>query len=299
MRRRTFFGAAVAAALAPVAARGQRRRPKVIAYLCAGPKDAAFFDGVIIKRLAELGWVEGRDVVIAARWAENDSTKLPVLAAELGRLRPDVFVTVAGLPALEVKKLGLDTPIVGILFDAPDLVGPRLDRPAGTVTGILAPPEELLQGGAGEQFNLVRELLPSAHHIGWLEWTSAEADYESAFQVFQQRGVEAVVIPLATSFDSVQGRTRLARLATAARLPSVHGLTTYVDVGGLAAIGSNTETSFRDGLDMVDQVLRGAKPADIPVASPRLELAVNLNAADAIGLRLPEAVLRRAAKVVR
>jgi putative ABC transport system substrate-binding protein len=274
---------------------------------------------VFVERLRTLGWIEGRTVAIEVRWAEGRSDRMAEIAAEFVGLKVDVIVTGGTPPVLAAKKA---TPLIPIVFAAvgnpvgTGLVA-SLARPGGNVTGASNQSNDL----AGKRLDILREVVPglrrlaimanvgnvsaalemgevmSAARILGIEVTTLEirsaADLVPAFQTLQG-GAHALYVAL----DPLVGANhiRINTMAAGARLPTMHGVREFVvEGGGLMSYGANFLGMFRRAADFVDKILRGARPADIPVEQPtKFDLVINLTTAKAIGLTIPEALLLRA-----
>ena len=275
-----------------------------------------------MQRLRELGWIEGRTVAIEYRWAEGRSERFAEIAAEFVRLKVDVIVT-AGTAAVVAAKQA--TSVIPIVFAAAgDPVGTglvaSLARPGGNVTGLSNQSADL----AGKRLELLREVVPGLRRlaimanvgnpIGVLEMGEVQAAARTL-------GLEVVTLEIrraediAPAFEALKGRAdalyvvtdplvntnriRINTLALGARLPTMHGIREYVEAGGLMSYGPNFPDLFRRAADYVDKILRGAKPADIPVEQPtKFDLVINLTTAKALGLDVPPTLLARADEVI-
>src|ERR1700730_10627797 len=280
-----------------------------------GPWTAAF-----VQRLRELGWIEGRTIAIEYRWAEGRSERFAEIAVEFVRLKVDVIIT-GGSAAVAAKQA---TSIIPIVFVLGEPVGTglvaTLARPGGNVTGLSNQQTDLL----GKRLELLREVLPSLRRFAIM----ANVDYPEA--VLEMRDVQAISktlgLEVATveirrtedispAFEALKGRAdalyiitdalvstnriRINTFALAARLPTMHGVREYVEAGGLMSYGADYSELFRRAGDYVDKILRGAKPAEIPVEQPtKFDLVVNLITAEALGLTVPPSLLARADQVI-
>jgi putative ABC transport system substrate-binding protein len=274
-----------------------------------------------VQRLRELGWIEGRTVTIAYRWAEGRTERYAEIAGELVRLKVDVIVT-AGGAVVAAKQASSVIPIVFAV--AADPIGSglvaSLARPGGNVTGLSVQQTDL----AGKRLELLREVVPGLRRLAimanvgnsgavlgmrevqgtagalgldveTLEIRRAE-DIAPAFGALKDRADALFVVtdPLTDT-----NRVRINSLALAARLPTMHGFREFVEAGGLMSYGANFPDLFRRAGDYVDKILRGAKPADIPVEQPtKFDLVINLATAKALGLTIPESFLLRADEVI-
>jgi putative ABC transport system substrate-binding protein len=325
MKRRAFISLLGSAAAAwPLTARAQQpAKLPIIGYL--GPSTRSIDVhrlGALVQRLRELGWIEGRTIVIEYRWAEGRNEHLAEVTAEFVRLKVDVIVT-AGTAAVVTAKQ--TTSVIPIVFAvAGDPVGTglvaSLARPGGNVTGLSNQSADL----AGKRLELLREVVPSLRRlailanagspIGVLEMREAQAaartlglevvtseirrveDIAPAFETLKDRA-EALYVasdPLVTT-----NRIRISTLALGARLPTMHGQGDSVEAGGLMSYGANYPDLHRRAADYVDKILRGAKPGDIPVEQPtKFDLVINLTTAKVLGLTVPPSQLARADEVI-
>jgi putative ABC transport system substrate-binding protein len=324
MRRREFIALVGGAAAWPIAARAQQpRKLPTIGFLGAGTRPAwSQWTAAFLQRLRELGWIEGRTVVIEYRWAEGRSERYAEIAAELVRLKVEIIVTGGAEAVIAAKRA---TSVIPIIFAvAADPLGTglvaSLARPGGNATGLSVQFTDL----AGKRLELLREVIPglrrlaimanvaspsaalelheaqtTAHTLG-LNVTSSEIrraeDIAPAFEAFRSR-VEALYVCSDPLF--VTNRTRVSTLALSARLPTMHGIREHVDVGGLMSYGPNFPDLWRRSGDYVDKILRGAKTADIPVEQPtNFDFVINLTTAKALGLTVPPTLLATADEVI-
>jgi putative tryptophan/tyrosine transport system substrate-binding protein len=318
----TLLGGAAAAWPLEVSAQQPAKLP-IIGYLGPSTRSVdAHRLGALVQRLRELGWIEGRTIVIEYRWAEGRNEHLAKVTAEFVRLKVDVIVT-AGTAAVVTAKQA--TSVIPIVFAvAGDPVGTglvaSLARPGGNVTGLSNQSADL----AGKRLELLREVVPSLRRlailanagspIGVLEMREAQAAARTlGFEVATVEIRRAQDI--APAFDALKGpadalyvcsdplvttnRIRINTLALGARLPTLHGVRDYVEAGGLMSYGPNFPDLFRRAGEYVDKILRGAKPGGIPVEQPtKFDLANNLTTAKALRLKLPESFLLRADEVI-
>ena len=278
-----------------------------------------------LRRLRELGWVEGENLVIEFRWAEGKVERLPDLAAELVRRKVDVIVAPAGSAALAAKNATSSIPIVMIFPRDPVELGlvASLSRPGGNITGTtFTPGPEIF----GKQVQILKETVP---HVSRVAILSNPADPESARQVTEVEGAarflgirpQRVEARGPDEFDSafaamareraegllVAGgstflvhRTRLAELAVRSKLPTMWSYRETVEAGGLMAYAVNMADFVSRAAEYVDKILKGAKPADLPVERPtKFELIINLKTAKALGITIPPSLLLRADEVIR
>jgi putative tryptophan/tyrosine transport system substrate-binding protein len=322
MRRRQF-NAFFAGALAwPIAARAQPAKLPTIGFLGAGGQSAwTHWTAAFVQRLNELGWVQARTVNIEYRWAEGRTERFREIAAEFARLKVDVIVTVgSAVPA--VKDATSTIPIVFAV--AVDPVGSgmvdSLARPGGNVTGVSIQETEL----AGKRIELLREILPGLRRIAVIANVGYQA---SVLEVTEVRGVARKfgldvklleirrAEDISPAFDALGNDTQalyvcssalfnanIARInsrALGARLPTINALREYVEAGGFMSYGTDNRELFRRAGEIVDKILKGAKPADLPVEQPtKFVLVINLATAKALGLAIPEAFLLRANEVI-
>jgi putative ABC transport system substrate-binding protein len=324
MRRRDFIVALSSAAAMPMAARGQQAVKRATIGLLGSSTAAAQSEwtAALLKRLRELGWIEGDNVTMEYRWAEGRTERLPALADELVRLRVDVIVTHNTPPTLAAKKATSTIPVV--FATAGDAVGSgivaSLARPGGNVTGL----SSMQPDTAGKRVELLRELIPGLRQLAaFLDVGNpfSKQDNSEVQRTAQTIGVEVATFEIrrdediARAFQAVKGRAQalyissvpllfanraqINDLALAARLPTMHGVREFVQAGGLISYGPHWPDMWRRAANFVDKILRGARPADLPVEQPtKFELVVNLKTAKAIGLAIPPTLLARADEVI-
>ena len=325
MKRREFMTLlGGAAATWPLAARAQQpAQLPTIGFLGAStPAIMGQWVAAFVQRLRELGWIEGRTIAIEYRWAEGRSARANEIAAEFVRLKVDVIVTHSAELVVAAKQA---TSVIPIVFGlAADPVGSglvaSLARPGGNVTGLSVQGTDL----AGKRFELLREIVPG------LRWLAVIANAGASGAVLEMREAQAAAralgLEVATpeirraedivpAFEALNGhaqalyvasdpllyanRVRINTLALGARLPTMHATREYVEAGGLMSYGANYPDLFRRAGDYVDKILRGAKPADLPVEQPtKFDLVVNLITAKVLGLTVPPTVLARADEVI-
>jgi ABC-type uncharacterized transport system substrate-binding protein len=324
IRRREFMTFLGSATTWPFAAGAQQPgKLPTIGFMGAATAAAwAPWTAALVRRLSEIGWIEGRTLAIDYRWAELRNERLAAIAAEFVRLKVDAIVTVGDAAVIEAKQA---TSVIPIVFAAStDPIGSglvvSLARPGGNVTGLSLQQTDV----AGKRVELLREVVPAlrrlailantgsrgamleknevqaaAHTLG-LEVTLAEIrrpeDIAAAFDAFKGRADALYVAgdPLTGS-----NRIRINTLAQGARLPAMYGVRDFVEAGGLMCYGPNFPDLFRRAAEFVDKILRGTKPADIPVEQPtKFELVMNLITAKALGLTIPETFLVRADEVI-
>ena len=324
MKRRDFVTLLGGAAAAwPLAARAQQMKLPTIGLLGGATASAqAKWTAAFVQRLRELGWVEGQTVAIEYRWVEGRFERSPAIIAEFVRLKVDVIVTHATPNVVAAKQV---TSVIPIVFpSAGDPVGTglvtSLARPGGNVTGLSVQSAELAQ----KLVQLLRELLPNLgrlamlYHVGnpvtalqadavkaaaggfgldvaIVEIRRAE-DIAPAIEALEGRA-DALIIPSEPLYNT--NRTRINSSALRARLPTIYFDRMYVETGGLMSYGPNWPSRWRRAAEIVDKILRGAKPADIPVEQlTTFELVINLKTAKALGLTLPRQLLVRADEVI-
>ncbi|MBI2232248.1 MAG: ABC transporter substrate-binding protein [Deltaproteobacteria bacterium] len=307
----------------PAQAQQPARIPRVGILI---PPSASFFSARVEafrQRLRELGYAEGKNIFIEYRYAEGKLERLPDLAAELVRLKVDVIVA-TGPAILAAKKASPTIPIV--FAAAGDPVGSglvsSLARPGGNITGLSSIAQDL----DGKRLELVKEAFPKIARVAFL-WepggsrgnpalTDMEAaakalglklqslevrgldDFESAFARAKKEGAQAL-ITTPTGVINTQQR-QVLDFAAKNRLPAMYPTSEFVEAGGLMSYGPNYTDLFRRAADFVDKILKGTKPADIPVEQPmKFEFIVNLKAAKQIGVTIPPNVLVRADRVIR
>jgi putative ABC transport system substrate-binding protein len=324
LQRRELMTLLGGAAAWPLAARAQQAA-KLPTIGVLGPTTASVagkWTAALVQRLRELGWIEGRNVLIEYGWAEGQSERAAEIAAEFVRRKVDVIVTAGTLNVVAAKRLTFDIPIV--FAGAGDPVGmglvASLARAGGNVTGLSNQAPEL----APKRIELLREVVPGLRRLGimanigapvaMLEAKEAEAaaltlglesttadirradDITSAIESLRGR---AEALYLATDQVINTNRRQVNTLALAARLPTMHTFRALVESGGLMFYGPNFEHLFRRAAELVDKILRGGKPAEIPVEQPtRFELVINLKTAKALGLEVPPTLLARADEVI-
>jgi putative ABC transport system substrate-binding protein len=275
----------------------------------------------LVQRLRELGYIENRSVAIEYRWTEGRSERYAASAAELVRLRVDVIVAL-GTPAIVAAKNA--TAVIPIVFPlSSDPVGDglvaSLAQPGGNVTGLSNVQPDL----AGKRLEILREIVPGLSRLAVLAGHNPTAmlNVGAVQSAALKLGLEVIPLDvkraddLAPAIDSLKGRAQaiyvvgdpialdnqiqINTLALVARLPTIHNGRGYVEAGGLVSYGSSLPDLFRRAGDYVDKILKGEKPADIPVEQPtKFELVINLNTVKALGLEVPPTLLARADEVI-
>jgi putative tryptophan/tyrosine transport system substrate-binding protein len=321
--RRDFITLIGGAAALPLSARAQQAgKLPTIGFLGATPSIESQRVAAFVQRLRELAWIDGRNLAIEYRWAEGRTERYAETAAELVRLKVDVIVTVATPATLAAKQATAVIPIVGVPLADPVGTGlvASLARPGSNVTGLSNQTIDI----SAKRLELLREVVPNLRRLAIMANVSNPAvvldmgEVQAAARTF---GLEVAtsevrrVEDIAPAFDALKGpadalyvcgdplmnthRTRINILAVGARLPTMHGSRDYVEAGGLISYGPNLPDLFRRAGDFVDKILRGAKPADIPVEQPtKFDLVINLIVAKALGLEIPPTLLARADEVI-
>jgi putative ABC transport system substrate-binding protein len=329
--RRTLVGAASGVLLTlPLAVEAQQATKIArIGYLSPNLATAnpRLFEG-FRQGMRDLGYVEGRNLLIEFRSAEGNPERLPAVAAELVALKVDVIVTAAGtLSALAAKQATQTISVVFVAVGEPvasGLVG-NLARPGGNVTGLSLLFPEL----ASKSLELLKQAVPGVSRLAVLWQTGAlpergardllkgmdaaaaalgvrlqvvqargPEDFDRAFSDMAKERAEALNVPSTPVFSS--GRKRLAELAAQNRMPTVFSFREYVDAGGLMSYGPDLADMSRHSATYVDRILNGANPGDLPVEQPtKFELVINLRTAKQLGLTIPQSLLARADEVIQ
>lgn len=313
-------GALIAADL--VSAQDSKRIPR-IGFLASGNPIGTPHLEAFVQGLRDLGYVEGKTIHIEHRWIDRDLERMPALATELAKLPVDVIVAWSSPAVTAAKQVTTTVPVVMIAVADPVGQGfvASLAKPGGNITGM----SNMLRGTIAKNVEMLVKLAPGAKRIAVLrnpgnpshalvlqEAEAAARDYgaqlqvvdvnipaevDGAFALIRKEHAAGVVIFGDPLF--VQQRSRIAELAAQARLPSTTIFRQYPEAGGLMSYGLNTTDHFRRAASFVDRILKGAKPAELPVEQPStFEMVLNLKTARALGLRVPESVLLRADKVI-
>src|SRR5215470_4449215 len=321
MNRREFITLLGAAAW-PLAARAQQGKLPIVGFLGAtGPAAMSLRVAAFVERLREVGWIENRTIAIEYRWAEGRSERYAEIAAEFVRLKVNVIVT-SGIAVAMVKQATSVIPIVFAISDDPvggGLVA-SLARPGGNVTGLSAQSTDL----AGKRLELLREVVPRLHRlalIGNVGYLQAVVEMDEVQAKARTIGLEVAPLEIrraediAPAFDALKAqadavyvvgdalinanRTRIITFVHTARLPTIFNSRDYVQAGGLMSYGPNVPDLFRRAADLVDKILHGKKPNDIPVERPtKFEFVLNLTTAKALGLAIPDKLLALANDVI-
>jgi putative ABC transport system substrate-binding protein len=324
--RLEFIAGLGAGALAwPLAARAQQPTLPVVGFLDAtSAVQRADFVAAFREGLKQAGFVEGQNVVIEFRYANGRAERLPDLAADLVRHEVAVIIATGGAnSALAAKAASSTIPIVVVFGTDPVKLGliASLNRPGGNITGATFMGTEL----ASKQLDLVRQIVPSAAVIGFLSQPNdrmaedqqneilaagqalgrqiaifgirSDRDFESTFADINTRGADALIVGLFPLFAN--NRSKLIALPAQYKLPTIYQYRDYAVHGGLMSYGATTTDSFRVGGIYVGQILKGAKPADLPFQLPtKFELVINLTTAKVLGLTIPPGVLALADEVI-
>jgi ABC-type uncharacterized transport system substrate-binding protein len=326
MRRRAFITLLGGAAAAwPLAARAQQPAMPVIGFLNSQSPEG-FMEPLrgFRQGLKEAGYVEGENVAIEYRWAENQTDRLPVLAAELVRRRVAVITTMGSSPALAAKSATTAIPIIFNVGDDPVRVGlvASLARPGGNLTGINFFASEL----AAKRLELLRDLVPAATRVAVLvnpaEATIAEATLRDVEAAARGMGLQIQVVNVSTSREInaafatlaqerpdalfVGGgpfftarRVQLAQLAARYAVPAIFPQRQDAEVGGLMSYGASVTDAWRQVGVYTGRILKGAKPADLPVVqASKFELVINAETARMLGLTVPPSLLATADEVI-
>jgi putative ABC transport system substrate-binding protein len=321
--RRKFITLLSCAAAWPLAARAQEvaKLPTIGLLGTTSPSSWGQWVAAFAQRLRDLGWIESRTVTIEYRWAEGRGERFAEIAAEFVRLKVDVIVTSGGA----VATLKQATSVIPIVFAvANDPVGSglveSLARPGGNVTGLSLQAPDV----AGKRLELLREMLPGLRRLAILAnvgYPAAVLEMNEVNTMARALGIEVFMLEIRQAADIPPGisalkgqaeamyvctdplvsthRVRINTLAAIARLPTMHSVREYVEAGGLMSYGASYPDLFRRAADVVDKILRGAKPASIPVEQPtKFDLVVDLTTARAIGLEVPPTLLARADEVI-
>ena len=325
MKRRTFIAALGGAAAWPVVARGQHPAMPVVGFLSNQRPNAPLI-AALRAGLAEAGYVEGRNVNVEYRWADTQQEQLPALAADLVGLRVALIVAFgSAATAIAVKKATSTIPIVVAGGTDPVTYGlvDSLNQPGGNVTGVTLIMVEL----SGKRLELLHDMVPQAATVAYLSGgskrlmfkeevsniraaadalglqvavleASRDEEIEAAFAMLVQRGDGALIVGVAPYL--AYRRDKILAEATLHNIPAIYPDRYWALGGGLMSYGANSVDLFRQiGVQYVGRILKGTKPADLPVQRPnKFELVINLKIAKAIGLTVPPTLLARANEVI-
>jgi len=328
MNRRKFIVTVTGGFLAaPLAVEGQPAgkvwRIGLLDYASPDPARLAWWRA-LQERLRGLGYVEGQNVVFQQRWGNGQVSRLQGLATELLAAKVDILVTAGNPATLAAKQVTSSIPIVTATGPDPVELGlaTSLARPGGNVTGMTSISSEL----SAKRLGLLKELIPQVSRVAAL-WDRAargsalavrdtevaarslgialqsvavrpdSRDYDGAFVAMKRDGARAVVVVQSSAFFA--SYQLIADLALTHRLPSAGGSKEYAEAGGLMSYGADYPDLFRRAALFVDKILKGAKPADLPIEQPsKFELVINLKTAKALGLTIPQSLLQRADQVI-
>jgi putative ABC transport system substrate-binding protein len=322
MKRREIITLLCSAAIWPLAARAQKATP-VIGYLGAGsPGPSAPFAAAFRRGLGESGYVEGQNVAIEYRFAEGRDDQLPALAADIVGRKVDVIVAFGGGAPRAAKGASQIIPIVFAIGGDPIAIGlvASLARPGGNVTGVSWLGGEL----TSKRLELISELVPHARAIALLVnpnnpqnrmvremqeaarakgvelpilYAGSESEIDAAFASLVQGNADALVVTAEPFINS--RRQQIVALAARHAVPAIYGIREYAAAGGLISYGASLSAAYRQVGIYAGAILKGAKPADLPVQQSTIfELVVNLNTAKALGLTVPPSILGRADEVI-
>ncbi len=323
MRRREFMLLMGSLAVdASAAAYGQQSaKPPVVGFLVAGtPASHGAWVAAFTQRLSELGWTDGRNIKIEYRWATGDIRQTTNFATEFVQQKVDVIVTSA-FGVVAAKQATSTIPIVSAAFGdavANGIVA-SLARPGGNVTGLTIQPSEL----SSKRLELLRDIIPNVRRLAALVNTHVVGAQEvvairtasaklnihaNVLDVQTAEDIEAAMATLADQTDALYvfsepltnaNKDKIIKAANAAKIPTIFGFREFVAAGGLISYGPSFIDLFAHAAEFTDKILRGAKPADLPVQQPvKFDLIINLKAAKALGLSISETVLIRADEVI-
>jgi putative tryptophan/tyrosine transport system substrate-binding protein len=320
MKRREFIAGLGGAVAWPFAARAQQpAKLPTIGYLGGTPRGQ--FDPAFLGRLRELGWIEDRNIAIEYRSSGGNSERSAEIATEIVHLKVDVIVAAGTINALAAKRATSEIPIVFPVAGDPVGLGlvASLARPGGNVTGLTNQLTDL----AGKRVEILREVVPRLRRLAIMVYESPLGDLElrEVQMAAGKFGLELITFKIrrtediALAFEALKNRADALYVANSAflginqmlinttalhlRLPTMFGAPTWVAVGGLMAYGASFSGQLRRAAEFVDKILRGTKPADIPVEQPTsFELAINLKTAKTLGLTIPPNLLAIADEVI-
>jgi putative tryptophan/tyrosine transport system substrate-binding protein len=324
MRRREFITLLAGATAWPVAARAQQAgKVPTIGFLGSGtPSAQGQWNAAFFQRLRELRWIDGRNIAIEVRWSEGRDERYSEIASQFVRLKVDVIVTSSTRAAIAAKQATAVIPIVFAVAGDPIGTGlvASLARPGGNVTGLSSQGTDT----AKKLLELLRQVVPNLRRFAILFNVGNSGNMLEVGEIqaaARTLGLDAAIFEIgriediARAFEAFKGRVgalcilsdplvnanriRINTLALAARLPTIYQFREYVEAGALMSYGPNIPDLFRHAADYVDKILRGTKPADIPVEQPtRFDLVVNLTTAKTLGLTVPEKLLATADEVI-
>jgi putative tryptophan/tyrosine transport system substrate-binding protein len=321
VRRREFIALVGGAAAAwPLAALAQQPAMPMIGFLRLGQPPKSWVDA-FQQGLRELGYVDGKNIVVEFRFTDGSVDQLPQVVDELMRLKVNVILASTGPAAQAAKKATTSLPIVfvGVIFPVEMGLVPSLGRPGGNITGLANNPVDF----AGKRLELLRELVPKLRRVAVL-WDRTNPtnslQLEGAEVAARTLGMQLEPVPVRgpNDFDSgfkgmhgadgllvldspvfISHRARLAGLAATSGLPTIYGFREMAEAGGLMSYGAHYPDMYRRAATYVDKILKGANAADLPVELPtKFELVINLKTAKALGITVPPALLNRADEVI-
>jgi putative ABC transport system substrate-binding protein len=324
MRRRDFITLLGGAAAWPIAARAQRAaRVPTIGYMGSGtPETQGLWIAAFVQRLLELGWIDGRTVNYLIRWADGRIERFSEIAAEFARLKVDLIVTSATPGVIAAKQVSSVIPIV--FAGAGDPVGSglvaSLARPGGNVTGLSQQSAEVV----GKRLQLLREVIPGLRRLAIMANVENQPSRQEMMELVDLTnglGIETVKLEvrrpedIAFGFQSLKSevdavytatdpvvfsqRVRIITLALVRRLPMMHDQREFPVSGGLMSYGPSFPVLYRRAAELADKILRGAKPAELPVEQPtKFDLVINLFTAKAIGITISPSLIAIADEVI-
>jgi ABC-type uncharacterized transport system substrate-binding protein len=324
MNRRAFITLLGGAAAWPLAARAQQPTKKIrsLGLLLPGLPEASMGKATR-ERLRELGYVEGRDILLQARWANGNMERLDELAVELARLQLDAIIAYTTPGAIAARKATTTIPIVFLFVGDPVGSGvvPSLAHPEGNATGISLLATEL----SAKRLEILLELAPQASRVAML-WNDTNPgmllrtretqdaatklgvaiksvgvhnliSFDSAFAMIASEPIDAL-LTIVDPF-TLQHRKRIVDFAAERRLPAIYEAGEFVETGGLISYGPNLPIIEQRAAEYVDKIFKGAKPADLPVEQPsKFEMLINMKTANALGFSIPPSIMLRADRVV-
>jgi putative ABC transport system substrate-binding protein len=328
MKRREFIGLVGGAGTAffgpPAGLAQQKGKPPVIGVIGSTAESLRPLREFFVQRFGELGWIDGHDLVLEFRFAEGSLDRAGEIAAEFARMRVGVVFTIGDSEALAARRATATIPIIAMFVGDPvgNGVVESLAHPGGNITGMAL----ALSETAGKRLELLREVVPNLKRVAIFGISShvnplAATERNAAIAAAHVLGFETVISEVQTAEDivpaieSLKGdvealyvcaspfvgvqRARINAAALAARLPTMELFRFYTESGGVLSYGPDNIAMWRRGIELADKILRGTKPADIPVEQPtKFELIVNLKTAKALGLTIPETFLTRADEVI-
>ena len=304
------------------AAYGQQlAKPPVVGFLVAGTQAShGAWAAAFAQRLSELGWTDGRNVTIEYRWAAGDVRQTTQFAAEFVQRRVDVIVT-SGYGVVAAKQATSTIPIISAAFGDAIASGivKSLARPGGNVTGLTIEPAEL----SSKRLELLKEIIPNVRRLAALVNTHVVGAQEAVairtasaklnidaniLDIQTAEDIEVAMATLAGQADAlyvfsepltIANKDKIIEAANTAKIPTIFGIGEFVAAGGLISYGPSFIDLFTRAAEFTDKILRGAKPAELPVQQPvKFDLVINLKAAKALGLSISETVLTRADEVI-